>query len=48
MCYKKHIFYTVIDCNNNEYYCHWNKIEICNKQDAVEKDKQKETEVTNL
>ena len=45
--FQKPYDYIVIDCNNNEYYRRWNKIEIYNKQDAIEKDKQKETEKTN-
>ena len=26
--------YLVLDCDNNEYFRRWNKIEICNKKDA--------------
>ena len=48
MCFKNHmIILHVIDRDNNEYYRRWNKIEIYSKQDAIEKNKQTETEKTN-
>ena len=45
--FQKQYDYIVLDRENNEYYRRWNKIEIYNKQDAIEKNKQTETEKTN-
>ena len=40
--FQKPYDYIVIDRDNNSYYRKFNKIEIYSKQDAIEKDKQKE------
>jgi len=45
--FKKPYDYIVIDRDKNEYYRKFNKIEIYSKQDAAEKDKQKETDKKN-
>ena len=35
--FQKPFNYLVLDRDNNEYYCKWNKIEIYSKEDASEK-----------
>ena len=43
--FQKPYDYIVIDRDNNSYYRKFNKIEIYSKQDAIEKDKQKEQNI---
>ena len=45
--FQKQYDYILIDRDNNEYYRNFNKIVVYNKQDAIEKNKQTETEKTN-
>ena len=45
--FQKPYDYILIDRDNNEYFRNFNKIVVYNKQDAIEKNKQTETEKTN-